>query len=124
MKSECSSYRAGDVVIIRDSAGYYPAHPSRLDVKHLKKSNENFNINLDYSLHWELDEFPLNKKVTIVGFQTLNGDDECLIVRYNNKAYWISRSSLKSSNIKGKVIEVVDRTNQRRTKDILKRYWE
>jgi hypothetical protein len=127
MKSKFKNYTVGDVVIIKNSDGYYSTHRSRRKVKYLERSNERFNIRLDSKWDWfdEPDQFPVNKKVTIIGFQTLNGDDPCLIVRCNKKAYWISINSFRRPNKKDKkVIEIVDKTNPRRTKDILKRYWE
>lgn len=113
-------YDVGDVLIIRDDSGYYSSHPHRYPVKGLEKSDkipgEFFGIQ---------DPFPTDKKVTVIGFQTLNTNDICLIVRYNKKAYWISIKSLRQSNkLKQKVVEIVEKTNPRRKKDIIKRYWE
>lgn len=121
MKSKCGNYNVGDVLIIYDSGGYYSTHPARWKLKYLKRSNENFNTKLDPDWIWEdePDQFPLRKKVTIIGFQSLHIDEPCLIVRYKRKAYWISINSLRRGGSK-----IVDKTNPRRTRDILKRYWE
>jgi len=121
MKSKYKNYTIGDVIIIRDSGGHYSTHPHRLSIKGLKKCNKDFLV----ENYRSFDKFPINKRVTIIGFQVLNQDDMCLIVRYSKKAYWISINSLRKPN-KGnqKIIDIVNKTNPRRTKDILKRYWE
>jgi hypothetical protein len=120
MQSNFRDYKVGDVVIIYDDGGYYAGHPYRLAVNNLQRS-----IGYEGRLDMKpIDSFPLNKKVTIIGFQKLSSDD-CLIVRYNRKAYWISVSSFRKKNkSKKKLINIVNKTNPRRTKDILKRYWE
>ena len=100
----------GDVIKVHDSSGYYRAHSKRATPNILVKSES-------------IDDFPKEEEVTVIGFQVLNGDDKCVILRKNRKCYWMSLNILGRSKGKYHMYTLIKRTNKRKKKDILKRYW-
>lgn len=111
MKLQEHGYAIGDILTIKNSFGYYREYTGRFSPLTLLVSEKD-------------DEFPINKAVTVIGFQKL-GPHNCLIVRYGKRAYWISISMLNVHNLRGKTptVTLIEKTNARKTKDILKRYW-
>ena len=123
MKTSNKRFSIGDVVILKNSSGYYAAHEGRLRLKNIRRSNDEGAGNT-FEVLKRVDEFLVNKKMTVIGFQELgkssiNTGDPCIILRYGNKSYWYSIGYLKRS-----IVIKVDKTNPRRMKDIIKRYWE
>ena len=81
-------FDTGDVIKVYDSSGYYRAHLMR-KTPHILIKSEIF------------DDLPKDEEMTVIGFQVLNGDDKCIILRRNKKCYWISLNFLSRSKKSG-----------------------